>query len=346
MLQPDRWSKWLVAGLVVGLVVGLMPTVSTAQEAETPQDFGEVIEVRTGFVRVTLPAGVSPPGPEAFEVRWNGRPQRVLRVVGGAADPLELAIAVDRSASFHHAFAPLRAAALALVDQGVSAQDRVFAVAFSDQARLLAEGRGEAAKVLAALPVEPEPGSHPTALHESLARTLQLFENADARAALIVASDGCDTAGGLTSATSLARRARQLAIPVFLLMPDRNPCQNTRCRRDVAGEWQCTPDDAPAIVRGESNDMFNPAAGVSAMLSSSAASGATAERDRFIGLISDAEGGAFVVRKPGEWDKAMERIFERLSRQWTVVFEPESEAVDSADVRVWAHLAGRRKRLR
>jgi hypothetical protein len=42
----------------------------------------------------------------------------------------------------------------------------------------------------------------------------------------------------------------------------------------------------------------------------------------------------------------MERIFERLSRQWTVVFEPESEAVDSADVRVWAHLAGRRKRLR
>jgi len=144
----------------------------------------------------------------------------------------------------------------------------------------------------------------------------------------------------------VARRARQLAVPVFLLMPDRNPCQNTRCRRDVAGEWQCTPDDAPAIVRGESNDMFNPAAGVSAMLSSSAASGATAERDRFIGLISDAEGGAFVVRKPGEWDKAMERIFERLSRQWTVVFEPESEAVDSADVRVWAHLAGRRKRLR
>lgn len=342
-MQPlERWSKWPLAGLVAGLLATVLP----AQEAGAPMELGEVIEVRTGFVRVTLPAGVSPPGPDAFEVHWKGRPQRVLRVVGGADDPLELAVAVDRSASFHHAFAPLRAAALELVDQGVSEHDRVFAVAFSDQARLLAEGRGEAKRVLAALPVEPEPGSHPTALYESLARTLQLFENADARAALIVASDGCDTAGELTSATSVARRARQLAVPVFLLMPDRNPCQNTRCRRDVAGEWQCTPDDAPAIVRGESNDMFNPAGGVSVMLESSAASGATAERDRFIGLISDAEGGAFVVRKPDDWDRAFERIFERLSRQWTVVFEPESDAVDSADVRVWAHLAGRRKRLR
>ena len=218
--------------------------------------FGEVIDIRTGFVRVTLPAGTPPPRVEEIEVLWKKQPQRVVRVVGGADDPLELGIAVDRSASMHATFEPMRAAALALVDQAVSDEDRLFTVGFSNETRLLAEGRGAAARVIAALPSSPELGNRPTALFAALTRTLQLFENADARAALIVVSDGCDTAGDLASATTVGRRARDMAVPIFLLMPDRNVCQNTLCQQDATGKWECKPEASPSILHGEAPDMF------------------------------------------------------------------------------------------
>jgi hypothetical protein len=337
------WPRRLLALCLGGLAAALP---ATAQEPAAPPLFGELIEVRTGFVRLTLPAGAPPPRAEELEVVWKRRPQRVLRVVGGADDPLELGLAVDRSASFHHAFAPIRAAALALVERTLSEADRLFAVAFTDEARLLAEGRGEAARVLSALPTDPERGTHPTALFEALGRTLGHFENADARAALIATTDGCDTAAGLDNAASVAKRARDLAIPVFLLMPDRDACQYTQCRADASGRWQCTPDGTAEIQPGSSSQFNNPAARKMEFMAKSEATGATAERDYFAGLIAHDGGGAFVVSDPAEWQDALTKIFERLSRQWTVVFEPSSKDVESAEVKIYSNAGGRRRRVR
>lgn len=337
-------SGWQVALLALCLVLGdSWPAL--AQAAPEPPSFGEVVDVRTGFVRVTLPAGAPPPRVEEIEVLWRKQPQRVVRVVGGADDPLELGIAVDRSVSMHAVFEPMRAAALKLVDQAVSDEDRLFAVGFSNETRLLAEGRGEALQVIAALPTTPEIGNRPTALFSALTRTLQLFENADARAAMIVVSDGCDTAGDSASATSVGRRARDLAIPIFLLMPDRNVCQNTICQQDAAGKWDCRPEASPTLMHGEPPDMFNPAARQTALAESSLAGGATEERDRFTGLISASGGGDFVVNDPEDWERAMKKISERLGRQWTVVFEPSSAEVASDEIKVYSKAGGHRRRL-
>lgn len=337
-------SGWQVALLALCLVLGdSWPAL--AQAAPEPPSFGEVVDVRTGFVRVTLPAGAPPPRVEEIEVLWRKQPQRVVRVVGGADDPLELGIAVDRSVSMHAVFEPMRAAALKLVDQAVSEEDRLFAVGFSNETRLLAEGRGEALQVIAALPTTPEIGNRPTALFSALTRTLQLFENADARAAMIVVSDGCDTAGDSASATSVGRRARDLAIPIFLLMPDRNVCQNTICQQDAAGKWDCRPEASPTLMHGEPPDMFNPAARQTALAESSLAGGATEERDRFTGLISASGGGDFVVNDPEDWERAMKKISERLGRQWTVVFEPSSAEVASDEIKVYSKAGGHRRRL-
>lgn len=337
-------SGWQVALLALCLVLGdAWPAL--AQAAPEPPSFGEVVDVRTGFVRVTLPAGAPPPRVEEIEVLWRKQPQRVVRVVGGADDPLELGIAVDRSVSMHAVFEPMRAAALKLVDQAVSDEDRLFAVGFSNETRLLAEGRGEALQVIAALPTTPEIGNRPTALFSALTRTLQLFENADARAAMIVVSDGCDTAGDSASATSVGRRARDLAIPIFLLMPDRNVCQNTICQQDAAGKWDCRPEASPTLMHGEPPDMFNPAARQTALAESSLAGGATEERDRFTGLISASGGGDFVVNDPEDWERAMKKISERLGRQWTVVFEPSSAEVASDEIKVYSKAGGHRRRL-
>ena len=336
-----RFSGALLALAAIGLAPAASQSSSPRKQDEP---FGEVVDVRTGFIRVTLPAGAPPPRPEDVEVLWRKQPQKVLRVVGGANDPLEVAIAVDRSASMHAAFEPMRAAALELVDRGISEADRVFAVVFSDELRLLAEGRGEARRVLSTLPAAPETGSHPTALFEALDGTLRLFENADARAALIVVSDGCDTAGGLVTPGGVVRRAHEMAIPIFLLLPSRSDCQETECTQDLAGDWHCKSAPPPSIIAGESRDMFNPASRTMDMGQYSKAGFATMDRNRFIGLIADT-GGDFVARDPDDWQKALGKIFERLSRQWTVVFEPSSPDVTSDEVAVYAKVKGKRKKL-
>lgn len=317
-----------------------------AQPPVAPQSFGDVIDVRTGFVRVTLAGGSPAPRAEEFEVLWRGRPQPVLRVVGGAAEPLEVGIAVDRSASMHAAFEPMRRAALALVDRGIAESDRVFVVGFTDTARLLAEGRGAAREVLETLPASPELGARPTALWQSLTRALELFRNADARAALIVVSDGCDTQGGLVRASSVGRRASALAIPIFLLLPSRDDCRNTVCTLDPAGAWNCSPAAPPRMElrhRWEGEMLVVDSLTI-AQNTTSAFS--TAERDRFSGLISEDGGGTFAVREPEDWPAAWSRIFELLGRQWTVVFEPTSNEVESGEIKVYRRTSGRRQRLR
>jgi hypothetical protein len=333
--------------LTAGAGVFAITFAAAAQETAEPPAFGEIVEVRTGFVRFLLPADAPPPTAADLEVRWKKQPQRIVRVVGGAGDPLELGILVDRTTSFQHAFEPLRAAALEVAGRALTEHDRLFAVAFSDHSTLLAEGRGDAARVLATLPAGPEPGTHPTAFYDAIDRALGRFQNADARAALVVVSDGCDLAGDLARAPNVARRARELAIPVFLLLPDRDDCRYSRCSTDANGRWHCVDDSAPTIYRGSASDFNNPASRPVTMAQLGKENSATAERERFSGRISKDGGGAFVVHEPEEWQAALERIFERLSRQWTVVFEPSSEAVSSDEVEVFGRNArGRRRKLR
>ncbi|MEO7974898.1 MAG: vWA domain-containing protein [Thermoanaerobaculia bacterium] len=316
------------------------------QTASAPITFGDEIDVRTGFVRVTIPAGEPAPRAEELEVVWKGCSQPVLRVLGGADDPLEVGIAVDRSASMHAAFEPMRAAALALVDQGISDADRVFVVGFADEIELLAEGRGSARLVLAALPARPETGPRPTALWRSLGEVLDRFGNADARAALIVVSDGCDTFDGGGAPLEVVRRANDLAIPIFLLMPGRGECRNITCVTDAAGEWRCADVSPPNLD-------YLPASGGSRVESLSVsfsqdypAAVSTNERDRFMGLIAQSGGGGFSVDDPREWQRAWTAIFERLGRQWTVVFAPTSDEVKSEEIKVYRRTSGRRQRLR
>ncbi len=332
--------------LAVALCGVALAACAMGQESPEPQHFGEQIDVRTGFVRVTLPGGTSAPRAEEFEVLWQRQPQKVLRVLGGAADPLEVGIAVDRSASMHAAFEPMRAAALALVDQGISESDRVFVVGFADQARLLAEGRGAAKEVLQALPASPEAGTHPTALWQSLTRALELFGNADGRAALIVVSDGCDTTGGFVRASSVARRSNDLAIPIFLLLPGRDDCRNTVCVLGAAGEWSCSPADPPRLERQLTRVGETVAVRTMTYTQNTTGSFSTAERHRFTAMIADSGGGTYTVKRPEDWPGAWRRIFDQLGRQWTIVYEPTSDDVKSEEIAVYRRADGRRKRLR
>jgi hypothetical protein len=199
---------------------------------------------------------------------------------------------------------------------------------------------------LSALPSSPEVGSHPTALWQSLTRALEQFGNADARAALLVVSDGCNTSSDLVTAASVARRANRLAIPIFLVMPGRDDCVNTSCAVDTAGNWSCAEASPPRIERRY--DLSGERVQLEMLTFTQNTTGArsTAERSRFAGLIGNAGGGDYVVDDPEDWQHALDQIFEILGRQWTVVFEPTSEEVKSGEIRVFRRLDGRRQRLR
>ena len=259
---------------------------------------GEVVDVRLGQARLLLPADAARPAPQSVRARWRGREQRILRVVGGAEESLELGLLIDVSGSTAPDFAAFRRAAArsALTVSGRS--DRLFVAEFGDRARMLASGRARAGEILAHLPTAPRPEK--TALSPAISWALGQFHGEYARAALLVVSDGCDT----TERTSIGRFApiaRERGIPVFLLRRDRD-CQ--------AGTGVHAQPGSPATV--------------------------TAQRIR-----SDVEravratgGEVLVFATDEELERRLDELLLALGRQWLVVFEPQSDAVDSRDVKV------------
>lgn len=358
-----RWRQVLAVAVSLALRLSFETPLMAQTESGTP-DFGEEVVVRTGFVRVTLPAGVGKPDAGTFEVRWKHRPQNVTRVLGGADAPLEVGIAVDQSASMVEALVPLREALATFVDEWTTERDRIFVAAFSDSLLPIAEGRRDAAPVLASLPVRPQTGQRPTALFASLLQMLPSFENSDARTALIVASDGCDTAPDVatqpgaagapgiasrpdrSTATRVAQLAKDLAIPVYLVRPERGPCRKASCVIDRTGRWDCTSQSPPRIEHFGSPDPHDRRARSMGISHDPSVREPTYERDRFAGLISRGGGAAFVAPTPEDWQRVLGRIFQDLDRQWTIVFERDADEVKSSEVQVYATFAGKRTRLR
>ncbi len=258
---------------------------------------GESIEVRVGHVRLQGPAEVALPAVDSVRVLWRERAQKVLQVEGGNGASLELGLMVDISASTSTFFAALRRAASKAAQNLLGAQDRLFVASFGEAPQLLASGRGEFSSMLGRLPAESR--AEETALYSSLIWGLHQFHGDDARAALIVVSDGCDTNSRATLG-DLLRLARERAIPIFLLRIAK------RCP---------TPPPARGVPEGAWN---NP----------------TMKRMRLEDALQKTGGQVFVMNDETGLGEAFNAIAEVLRRQWLVVFEPESADVRSSDVQV------------
>ena len=145
---------------------------------ESPQqDFGDTVSVVNSFVRVLMPAGESPPWPSELELRWHGKSQRIVRIVGGPLATLELGIAVDESGSVYGLARDLRRVALGVMEGSVGEQDRTFLLGFGGRGEVLAEGRGEVDRVLSKLPTAPRAGA--TAFFDSLVAAIDQIVDVD-----------------------------------------------------------------------------------------------------------------------------------------------------------------------
>jgi len=292
------------------------PAPHQAQAEAGPLPFGESVDVRLGAVRLLLDRRAPPLDAGDVRVRWRGREQKVLRVVGGAAASLELGLAVDVSASTAPRFAELAGAATGAARALLTAEDRLFLVAFGERAELVAAARGDVERVLAALPE----GSRPerTAIFAAVGFGLETFEGADARAALVLLTDGCDMVPEEPPVAALRARSRERALPLYLLALG-GVCQAAAC-----------PGGAP-VCRDVPARPYR---------------AAMVRRGRLEHLAHTTGGRVFRLGADLPLERAWATLLEELSRQWLVVFEPTSGEVSSDEVEVLRRDGRRFRRLR
>ncbi|MBP9144332.1 MAG: VWA domain-containing protein [Thermoanaerobaculia bacterium] len=297
---------------------------------------GELIDVRTGFARLTVKDEGARPQSSDVQVSWKGTNQAVREVLGGPDSAIEVGIALDLSASMQRNLESMKSALREFIRSELSAADRVFIVSFSDRIELVTEGLDTSLSSIANLSIDDRPGVRPTRFFDGVDGALSHFRNSSPRAVLLVASDGCDSLNEDDAGERILHRAANLAIPVVLIAPGRRDCRNTTCKPTGSGEWACSDDVSSTIpsVRLRDRDPANPTRGPIDVPADSLTSPATMARDKFVGRLKAGGGGFLIARSDAEWTRELNTVRSLLDRQWTVVFEPSSAALQSSEVQV------------
>jgi Ca-activated chloride channel family protein len=136
-----------------------------------------------------------------FQVLEAGEERQIERFDYVHNLPLVVGFAMDASTSMADHMAQTRRAAIHFLDSVLRPQDRAFAVAFSDKPRLVASPTDDSEVVERAL---LDLHSHGwTTLYDAVVRSLFYFRGFGGRRALVVLSDGEDTASRTSFAEAL-----------------------------------------------------------------------------------------------------------------------------------------------
>lgn len=323
----------------------LLPALLFAldRSALAQDTFTDVVDVQSGFARITVARDSELLRPTDFSVSWKGIQQRIQEVVGGRGSSIEVGLALDLSASMEGSLDSMRSAIGEFVKATVTSDDRVFVLSFADRTNLVAEGLDDSLAALATLSTEKAFGSRPTLFFEGTERALDAFHNSYARAVLLVASDGCDSLQKAGADRRLLDKAANMAIPIVLISPGRKDCRNTTCTLGPDGLWNCSTTDPPTYVRVGERDIRNPTGGAIDIPVSRLTSPATITRDRFTGQLKSGGGEIILARSDSDWRKGLASVRSLLDRQWMVVFEPSSPRVRSSEAKVKVHKSSRSK---
>jgi VWFA-related protein len=146
----------------------------------------------------------------------EGEERPVEEVVAGAELPLLLGIAVDASGSMRSVASRFRDEVGSLLDQLAPGRDRAFLVVFADNSVLAQAPTSDFRRLGRAL--GGLQGQGRTALWDAIAHALSQFDRKRSRRALVVLTDGDNTAGRLDEPRAI-EIARRLGIPVFFVSP-------------------------------------------------------------------------------------------------------------------------------
>jgi Ca-activated chloride channel family protein len=149
---------------------------------------------------------------EDFLVREDGRPQTITKFELVEDLPLTLGIVIDTSTSMTESLSEAKEAAMGFLEKIITLRDKVFAVSFSDQPRLLIAPTDDVSAVQDSLEDLQSLGW--TTLHDAIVTSLYYFRAVRGRRALILLSDGDDTTSAMPFRDAL-EYARRSGVTVY-----------------------------------------------------------------------------------------------------------------------------------
>ena len=189
------------AGIAYLTAVAVLDDGSRAEDVRflnTPEYFDQVeVNLVELYVTVTDGSGelIRDLTEEEFQVLEDGRPQRLSRFELVEDLPLTVGIAIDTSGSMVSALPEAQQAAVEFLRSVMKPRDRAFALGFSDQPYLLMPPTSDVSALENILTGLRSVGW--TTLHDAVVTSLYYFRGVRGRRALILLSDGDDTASGV-----------------------------------------------------------------------------------------------------------------------------------------------------
>ena len=287
------------------------PEIEPAAAAATLPSFTDATDVRLGEARFLFPGSAAPP-PDAIRVTWKRHDQQVLRVAGGPGSSLEVGLVLDASESVRREREAFARTAAEAAQRLLGPTDRVFRVDFAGTPRFLGAARGGPAALFARIPPSPP---EKTAIFDALRFALDRFEGRSDRAALIVFTDGCESASR-TPVDRVIEMARRRAIPVFVVLADDRLCQ------EATATWGTKKDP---MVYGSFVGSATAQAGA-----------ATVNRARkALTSLAESSGGAtFTLAMAADAGPVWQNVESALARLWVALFTPSGPEVDSHEAEV------------
>ena len=151
---------------------------------------------------------------EDFQVKEDGRLQTISKFELVEDLPLSLGIVIDTSGSMADSLAEAKQAALGFLDSIITLKDTVFALSFSDKPVLLIPPTDDVEAVEEALDDLISLGW--TTLHDAVVTSLYYFRGVRGRRALILLSDGDDTASAMAFRDAL-EYARRSGVAIYTI---------------------------------------------------------------------------------------------------------------------------------
>ncbi len=149
---------------------------------------------------------------DVFGIKEDGRPQEIGKFELVDDLPITVGITIDTSGSMLEALGEARRAAADFLERIITPRDRSFAVSFSNRPELLMPRTSDVTAVEESLNTLQAVGM--TSLYDAVVTSLYYFRGVKGRRALVLLSDGEDTASTIPYADSL-EYARRSGVAIY-----------------------------------------------------------------------------------------------------------------------------------
>ncbi|HEY3025313.1 MAG TPA: VWA domain-containing protein [Pyrinomonadaceae bacterium] len=296
---------------------------------------GEVIRVNTALVSVPVSVldrqgrFVSNLKREDFSVFENGIEQPIA-YFEPAEKPFTVALILDTSPSTHFHLWEIKEAAIAFASQ-LRPQDRVLVVSFNEQVLLLTEATNDLNVVSSVIQLNANTGNA-TRLYDAVDLVIkERLNKIKGRKAIVLFTDGVDTASYLATEESTLREAEELDALIYPIQYDTSDYM--RAMQNAGSVTIVTSSSNWPFGRSTSQTVYGGQANGGAPMPGTTK--ADYERaDRYLHELAEKTGGRLnQANDTSQLAQAFTRIAEELRRQYSLGYYPGASADQSGERR-------------